>query len=166
MLKAGSKAPDFKLPDSDDNEVTLSQLLKNGPLILYFYPADFTPGCTKEACSIRDIHDDITSVGLQVVGVSPQDAESHRKFRDQHSLPFLLLCDPEKEVVKAYDVDGPLGFGVRRVTYLITQDQKIEDAVQADIRIDKHNDFIDNAILLQRSAAKTNRVKSGQVAGT
>lgn len=166
MLNAGDKAPDFTLQDSDENEVTLSQLLKNGPLILYFYPADFTPGCTKEACSIRDIHDDITAVGLQVVGVSPQDAESHREFRDQHGLPFLLLCDPEKDVVKAYDVDGPLGFGVRRVTYLITEDQTIKDAVQADIRIDKHNDFIDNAILLRRNAASSRQAASSQVTGT
>lgn len=166
MLNAGDKAPDFTLQDSDENDVTLSQLLKNGPLILYFYPADFTPGCTKEACSIRDIHDDITSVGLQVVGVSPQDAESHREFRDQHGLPFLLLCDPNKNVVKAYDVDGPLGFGVRRVTYLITEDQKIKDAVQADIRIDKHNDFIDNAIMLRRNAAKSMQTESSQVTGT
>lgn len=166
MLNAGDKAPDFTLQDSDENEVTLSQLLKNGPLILYFYPADFTPGCTKEACSIRDIHDDITAVGLQVVGVSPQDAESHREFRDQHGLPFLLLCDPEKDVVKAYDVDGPLGFGVRRVTYLITEDQTIKDAVQADIRIDKHNDFIDNAILLRRNAASSRQAAASQVTGT
>ncbi len=77
MLKAGDVAPEFILPDENGNEVSLSEMLQSGPLILYFYPADFTPGCTKEACSIRDIHDDISSVGLQVIGVSPQDGESH-----------------------------------------------------------------------------------------
>ena len=152
MLKAGSRAPEFVLPDSEGNDVALSDLLQNGPLILYFYPADFTPGCTKEACSIRDIHDDITAVGLQVVGVSPQDGESHERFRETHKLPFTLLCDTEKVAVKMYDVDGPLGIGVRRVTYLIAQDRTIQDAVQADIRIDKHNEFIEKAVMLRETA--------------
>lgn len=152
MLKPGSRAPEFVLEDSDGTEVNLSDLLENGPLILYFYPADFTPGCTAEACSIRDIHDDIQGVGLQVVGVSPQDAESHRRFSEKHELPFTLLCDPDKVVIKMYDVDGPLGFGVRRVTYLIAQDRKIQDAVQADIRVDKHRDFIVKAIMLRETA--------------
>lgn len=165
MLKPGSNAPDFVLDDSEGNEVSLSRLLSNGPLILYFYPADFTPGCTKEACTIRDIHDDITAVGLQVVGVSPQDAQSHRQFKEQHGLPFVLLCDPDKQVVRDYDVDGPLGFGVRRVTYLIGRDKKIVDAVQADIRIDKHNDFIDKAISLRQRTAKQKSDRSGQAAG-
>ncbi len=152
MLKPGSKAPEFVLPDSDGNEVSLAALLRKGPLILYFYPADFTPGCTKEACSIRDIHDDITAVGLQVAGVSPQDGASHQRFRESHDLPFLLLCDPEKEAVRKYDVDGPLGIGVRRVTYLIGADGTIEDAVQADLNIGKHSRFIENAIRLREAA--------------
>ena len=152
MLKPGSRAPEFVLEDSEGTEVNLSDLLEGGPLILYFYPADFTPGCTAEACSIRDIHDDIQAVGLQVVGVSPQDAESHRRFSEKHELPFTLLCDPDKVVIKMYDVDGPLGFGVRRVTYLISQDRKIQDAVQADLRVDKHRDFIAKAILLRETA--------------
>lgn len=152
MLKIGSKAPEFVLPDSDGNDTALSDLLQNGPLILYFYPADFTPGCTKEACSIRDAHDDITSVGLQVAGVSPQDAESHERFRSEHKLPFILLCDEEKVAVKMYGVDGPLGVGVRRATYLISQDRTIQDAIQADIRISKHSDFIAKAVMLRETA--------------
>ncbi|MDX1516391.1 MAG: peroxiredoxin [Woeseiaceae bacterium] len=158
MLKAGTRAPDFVLNDSDGNDIALSELLRQGPLILYFYPADFTPGCTKEACAIRDIHDDITAVGLTVAGVSPQDADSHREFRDRFNLPFLLLCDPDKIAVKAYDVDGPLGFGVRRVTYLIGEDGTIEDVVQADVRIARHQEFIESAIRLREggdSAAKS-----------
>ena len=86
MLKIGAKAPEFVLADDRGGETSLSGLLQNGPLVLYFYPADFTPGCTKEACSIRDIHNDIQSVGLQVVGISPQDTESHERFRDEHEL--------------------------------------------------------------------------------
>lgn len=149
MLQPGDKAPDFTLEDSDGVSVSLTDMLSNGPLILYFYPADFTPGCTREACSIRDIHDDIQSVGLQVVGISPQDAASHQRFRDQHELPFRLLCDPGKVAVRAYDVDGPLGIGVRRATFLIKQDREIEDAVLADLRIDRHKAFIENAIELR-----------------
>ena len=81
MLKPESSAPEFILPDENGNDVALSELLQNGPLILYFYPADFTPGCTKEACSIRDVHGDIEAVGMQVVGISPRDGASHARFR-------------------------------------------------------------------------------------
>jgi len=156
MLKAGDKAPEFVLQDSDGNEVSLSDLLQNGPLILYFYPADFTPGCTKEACAIRDVHDDITSVGLQVAGISPQEGDSHKRFRTEHELPFILLCDPEKVAVKMYDVDGPLGVGVRRATYLISQDRMIQDAIQADLRISKHSEFIAKAIMLRETTGLKN----------
>ncbi len=152
MLAVGTRAPEFVLQDNNGNDVSLSDLLQHGSLILYFYPADFTPGCTKEACTIRDIHDDIRSVGLQVAGISPQDAESHERFRKEHQLPFVLLCDPDKVAVKMYEVDGPLGFGVRRVTYLINQDRSIQDAMQADLRISKHAEFIEKAIVLREAA--------------
>lgn len=152
MLKAGDKAPEFVLPDESGRETSLSDLLKEGPLILYFYPADFTPGCTKEACAIRDIHDEITGVGLQVVGISPQDGESHTRFREKHGLPFRLLADPEKTVIKMFGVDGPLGVGVRRATFLVAQDRKIQDAVVADIRIGRHEDFIRKAVALRETA--------------
>ncbi len=153
MLQPGTRAPDFTLETSSGGEVSLSELLSQGPLILYFYPADFTPGCTKEACAIRDIHDDIISAGLRVVGVSPQDADSHERFRDKHKLPFELLCDPDKEVVRKFDVDGPLGIGVRRATFLISQDGRIQDAVLADIRIGRHAEFIERAITLRENSA-------------
>ena len=91
MLANGQKAPDFELPDQDGRKHTLKSLLKDGPLILYFYPADFTPGCTKEACSFRDLHQELLKAKLRVVGVSPQDVASHRKFADQHGLNFTLL---------------------------------------------------------------------------
>ena len=154
MLKPGAKAPEFLLSNDDGGETSLSDLLQNGPLILYFYPADFTPGCTKEACSIRDIHNDIQAVGLQVAGVSPQDVESHQRFREQHNLPFTLLSDPDKDVIKMYDVDGPFGVGVTRATFLIAQDRTIQDAVVANIRIGRHQDFIEKAIILRETAGK------------
>ena len=152
MLKPGSEVPEFVLPDEDGNDVSLTGLLEDGPLILYFYPADFTPGCTKEACSIRDIHNDIQSVGLKVVGVSPQDESSHRKFRDAHDLPFTLLSDPGKDVIRMFDVDGLFGVGVTRATFLIGEDRIIQDAVVANVRIGRHQEFIEKAIALRETA--------------
>ena len=152
MLKPGAKAPDFILPNENGEEVSLSDLLEAGPIVLYFYPADFTPGCTKEACSIRDMHDDILSVGLRVVGISPQDGASHQKFKAKHKLPFTLLSDTEKVAIKMYDVDGPFGVGVRRATYLITQGAKIQSALQADVMISRHADFIEKAVMLRETA--------------
>lgn len=154
MLKPGSKAPEFVLANDQGGETSLSDLLRDGPLILYFYPADFTPGCTKEACSIRDIHNDIQAVGLQVAGISPQDEESHQRFRDEHDLPFVLLSDPDKVAVEMYDVDGPFGVGVRRATFLINQDRTIQDAVMADVRIGRHQEFIEKAVVLRETAGK------------
>jgi peroxiredoxin Q/BCP len=146
MLKAGDLAPDFRLPDQDGKVWRLSQLLAGKPLILYFYPADFTPGCTQEACDLRDLHARILASGLRVVGVSPQSPESHRQFRDKHALPFLLLSDEDKLAIKAYGVDGPLGIGVRRATFLIDGKRRITDAVLADLRIGRHQAFVARAI--------------------
>src|SRR6056297_67583 len=146
MLSPGERAPDFTLPDQDGRQVTLAELLQEGPLVLYFYPADFTPGCTKEACTIRDMHDEIASAGMRVVGIAPQDAASHARFRDKHDLPFTLLSDPDKRAIRAYGVDGPLGVGVRRGTFLIGAGGEILDAVRADLRIGRHEAFIRDAI--------------------
>lgn len=152
MLATGELAPDFELPDQDGRKRRLADLLGGKPLILYFYPADFTPGCTREACDLRDLHTQILSAGLRVVGVSPQSPDSHRRFRDEHSLPFMLLSDEEKVAIKAYDVDGPLGIGVRRATFLIDGKRRIGDAVLADLRISRHQEFVQRAI-----AARENR---------
>ncbi|MGD9388357.1 MAG: peroxiredoxin [Gammaproteobacteria bacterium] len=146
MLQTGDQAPDFTLPDQDGQQVSLRALLAEGPLVLYFYPADFTPGCTKEACSIRDMHDEIAAAGMRVVGVSPQDAESHARFRDKHGLPFTLVADPDKIAIKAYGVDGPLGVGVRRATFLVGRDGVIRDMVLADLRVGRHEEFIRRAV--------------------
>lgn len=148
MLSPGERAPEFALPDHEGRETSLSSLLRRGSLILYFYPADFTPGCTREACSIRDLHSEIQKVGLAVAGVSPQDPESHQRFRAKYQLPFTLLSDTEKSVIRMYDVDGPLGFGVRRATFLIDQSRSIRDAVLADFRIGAHDAFVSRAIAL------------------
>jgi peroxiredoxin Q/BCP len=147
MLKNGTRAPEFDLEDQHGKRHTLKSLLAGGPLILYFYPADFTPGCTKEACSFRDLQKDLVAARLRVVGVSPQDAASHQRFAEKHGLNFPLLADPDKKAVKAYDVDGPLGFGVRRGTYLIDADGTIRDSVLADLRIAEHEAFVKRALV-------------------
>ena len=146
MLAKGNAAPDFELVDQTGRKRTLSGLLTDGPLILYFYPADFTPGCTKEACSFRDLHQDLLKAGLRIVGISPQDTDSHRRFAEKHSLNFTLLSDPDKKIIKAYKLDGPLGIGVRRGTYLIGKDARIRDSVLADLRIGAHEAFVKTAI--------------------
>jgi len=149
MLEINEQAPRFTLPDRTGKPVSLLEMLANGPLVLYFYPADFTPGCTKEACAIRDLHGELVAAGLQVAGVSPQGAESHQRFAEKYQLPFPLLSDVGKEVIADYGVNGPLGFGVRRATFLIDQDCIIRDAVLADLRIGQHEEFIRQAIALQ-----------------
>jgi thioredoxin-dependent peroxiredoxin len=152
MLKNGDRAPEFTLPDHTGQERSLTDLLNVGALILYFYPADFTPGCTKEACALRDMHAEIQRVGLRVVGVSPQDPATHTKFRDKYQLPFLLLSDVDKAVIKMYDVDGPFGIMVRRATYLIDPARRVRGAILADFRIDRHRDFVRKAIMLREAA--------------
>jgi peroxiredoxin Q/BCP len=146
MLEKGQLAPDFTLPDQDGRERSLTELLAGEALILYFYPADFTPGCTKEACDLRDLHTQILAAGLRVVGVSPQSPESHRRFRDKNSLPFTLLSDEKKQVIGQYGVDGPLGIGVRRATFLVDSSRKILDSVLADLRVARHREFVEAAI--------------------
>jgi peroxiredoxin Q/BCP len=146
MLKLGSRAPEFTLPDQDGRDTALTALLNRGPLILYFYPADFTPGCTRQACAIRDLYFEIVRAGLTVAGISPQPSAQHHAFCERYKLPFRLLTDPEKSVIQMYDVDGPFGIGVRRATYLIDPARRIRGAVLADFRIGAHANFIRRAL--------------------
>lgn len=142
MLKPGDYANDFTLNDANGESVNLKELLEEGELIVYFYPADFTPGCTTEACQIRDLYDEIEDVGIRVIGISPQGESSHLRFATRYELPFTLLCDSNKKVIRAFGVDGPLGFGVRRATFLIGQDLEIKRRVVADLMIGSHISFI------------------------
>lgn len=146
MLKEGDTAPDFELESGPGERVTLDELLADGPLILYFYPADFTPVCTKEACSIRDMHEDIDAAGFTIVGVSPQSTSSHDRFRERYDLPFRLLYDDGKKVIRQFGVDGMLGFGVRRATFVIDPDKTIRGRVVSELSVGNHTDFIREAI--------------------
>jgi len=146
MLAIGAIAPDFELNNEQGEVVTLDSLLADESLILYFYPADFTPLCTAEACSIRDMHEDILDVDVKVVGISPQSEQSHQRFKSQFNIPFPLLFDKNKKVVKAFGVDGPFGMGVRRVTYLIGKGKVIENRVASDFFVGSHTQFIKEVI--------------------
>jgi peroxiredoxin Q/BCP len=153
MLKAGERAPEFTLPDASGKDRSLTEFLNLGTTVLYFYPADFTPGCTAQACTLRDLQTDLKLAGLRVVGISPQSPASHAKFQAKYNLPFVLLSDEQKEVIKMYGVNGPLGLGVRRATFLIDGSRRIRDSVLADFRIGRHKDFVRKAILLRGPAA-------------
>jgi thioredoxin-dependent peroxiredoxin len=149
MLKAGERAPEFTLPDDTGTDRTLTELLSGGAIVLYFYPADFTPGCTRQACVLRDLHQEIEKAGLRVVGISPQSPESHAKFRAKYNLPFVLLSDQHKAVIKMYGVNGPLGIAVRRASFLIDGGRRVRDVVLADFMIARHAEFVRKAILLR-----------------
>jgi peroxiredoxin Q/BCP len=149
MLKAGERAPEFTLADDTATDRSLTELLNSGAIVLYFYPADFTPGCTRQACVLRDLHAEIERAGLRVVGISPQSPESHARFRAKYNLPFVLLSDQHKDVTKMYGVNGPLGLGVRRASFLIDGSRRIRDVVLADFMIGRHADFVRKAIALR-----------------
>src|ERR1035438_2021063 len=99
MLRVGERAAEFTLPDETGTDRSLTELLTSGAIVLYFYPADFTPGCTRQACLLRDLHGEISNAGLRVVGVSPQSPQSHAKFKAKYQLPFVLLSDEHKTVI-------------------------------------------------------------------
>ncbi len=149
MLRVGERAAEFTLPDETGTDRSLTELLSTGAIILYFYPFDFTPGCTRQACAFRDLHAEIQRAGLRVVGISPQSPASHAKFLEKHHLPYVLLSDEHKTVIKMYGLNGPLGIGVRRATYLIDGSRRVRDAVLADFLIGRHAAFVRKAILLR-----------------
>ena len=131
MLEVGVKAPDFKLQDKDGNEVSLSDF-KNKKVVVYFYPRDNTPGCTKQACAFRDNYEEFQNKDVVVIGISKDSVKSHSNFAQKHELPFILLSDPELEAIQAYDVwqekklYGKVSMGVVRTTYIIDENGIIE----------------------------------------
>ena len=131
MLKEGSTAPPFKTTDANGEAVNLKDF-RGQKVVLYFYPKDDTPGCTKEACSFRDAFSKFKKKGIAVLGVSPDSEASHKKFATKYSLPFTLLADPDREIAEAYGVWGEKKFmgrkymGVHRTTFLIDEKGKIK----------------------------------------
>jgi len=146
MIPAESEAPDFTLLDQNGIEFTLSEL-KGTPVVLYFYPKDDTPGCTREACAFRDARSDYEAVGARVVGVSPDGVETHKKFETKYELPFTLLADPDHQVCELYGVwqeknnYGKKSMGVVRSTFVIDAD-RIVRKFYPRVKVDGHSDKI------------------------
>ena len=146
MLGEGDPAPDFRLP-ADDGKTYALKDLRGQKVVLYFYPKDDTPGCTKEACSFRDNLARVRSKGAVVLGVSKDDLASHAKFRQKYSLSFPLLSDTEGKVLSAYGVwkekslYGKTFMGIERTTYIIGKDGRIEK-VFPRVKVDGHTDEV------------------------
>lgn len=148
MIEIGQAAPGFEAVGADGQAITLAGLLAAGPLILYFYPKDHTSVCTRQACMLRDEISAFAGSGVQVVGVSPQGAESHARFRAQQRLDFLLLSDPERRIARAYGALGPFGM-IRRDTYFIDAEGIVRDRVRADFRVGRHLELVRRVASLQ-----------------
>ena len=135
MLAEGDPAPDFTLTSDSGEAVTLSSF-RGKPVVLYFYPKDDTPGCTTQACGIRDVYADFRDRGAEVLGVSPDDEDSHVKFKEKYSLPFTLLADPGHEVAEEYGVwkernkYGKKSMGIERSTFVIDPDGNVSKAMR------------------------------------
>ena len=131
MLEVGMKAPDFSLQDKDGNRIALSDFAGK-KVVLYFYPRDNTPGCTRQACAFAQNYDGFKERGVEVIGISKDSVASHAKFADKHELPFILLSDPELVAIQGYDVwkekklYGKVSMGVVRTTYVIDENGVIE----------------------------------------
>lgn len=121
-----SKAPDFTLPSTGNKSISLDKDFKNQALIVYFYPKDFTKGCTAEACEFRDKFEDFRNLSIPILGISKDDIPSHEKFKKEYRLPFDLLSDKNGEVCKAYDALIPLIKMPKRITYLLNDKHEIE----------------------------------------
>ena len=128
MVEEGKPAPDFELPSDSGETVKLSEL-RGKPVVLYFYPKDDTPGCTTQACGIRDAYGEFERAGAVVLGISPDDERSHVKFRDKYELPFTLLADTDHAVAERYGVKKYMGrtyMGVSRWTFVIDEDGNVK----------------------------------------
>jgi len=137
-VQVGEEAPDFALPDAGGRMVRLSEFRGRKPVVLYFYPKDDTPGCTKEACTFRDGFEDFVAAGAEVIGVSSDDEASHRRFAEKYRLPFTLLADHGGKVRKAYKVPATLGLLPGRVTYVIDRAGVVRHVFNSQMQATQH----------------------------
>ena len=145
-IEVGSDAPAFTLTADDGTKVKLADL-KGSPVVLYFYPRDDTPGCTREACAFRDRKVELQKLGATVIGISTDDVASHGKFRDKYALNFPLLADPDHQVAEQYgawrekNMYGKKSMGIARSTFLIGPDGKVKKVWKA-VKVDGHDDQV------------------------
>jgi len=146
MIKEGDIAPNFELNDANGNKFSL-ETFKGKKVILYFYPKDDTPGCTKEACAFRDSYSKFNEANAVIIGVSADSENSHQKFANKYDLPFMLLSDPEKDAIQKYDVwkeknmYGKKSMGIERTTFIINEEGKISK-IFPKVKVDGHIDEI------------------------
>lgn len=139
-VQVGDAAPDFTLPDAEGRAVSLKELLGKGSIVLYFYPKDDTPGCTREAVCFRDSYTVFKEAGAEVVGISSDSEDSHRSFASKHRLPFILLSDRGGAVRKLYGVPTTLGLLPGRVTYIIDRNGIVRHVFSSQFSPEKHID--------------------------
>jgi thioredoxin-dependent peroxiredoxin len=150
MVEEGKQAPDFELASDEGEQIRLSEL-RGRPVVLYFYPKDDTPGCTKQACSFRDAYGDFEERGATILGVSPDSESSHVRFKEKYGLPFTLLADPEHEVAEQYGVwvekntYGKKSMGIKRSTFVIDAEGNVARAMYG-VSPDGHADQVLEAL--------------------
>ncbi len=137
-VKIGDVAPDFTVESGSGQKVSLSDYRGKKSVVLYFYPKDETQGCTREACSFRDSYEAFKELGAEVIGVSSDSTESHKRFSEHHHLPFFLLSDPKKELRKLYGVPSNMGFLAGRVSYVIDREGIVRHVFYSQIHPEKH----------------------------
>jgi peroxiredoxin Q/BCP len=138
-MQTGDLAPDFTLTDQDGNSRTLSTMLLNGPVVLFFYPAAMSMACTKESCHFRDLASEFAALGGQRLGISMDSVQKQAQFTAKNSLDYPLLSDVDGNVAKLYGVKRPLDFlKVKRSTFVIGQDRRVVDVIASEVNFNKH----------------------------
>ena len=137
-VDVGSKAPDFTLPSQSGQMLSLNAFIGEKPVVLFFYPKDDTPGCTKQACVFRDNYDVFKERDAEVIGISSDSVELHRGFAAKHDLPYTLLSDEDKKVRKLYGVPNTLGLFPGRVTYIIDREGIVRHVFSSQLGVEKH----------------------------
>jgi len=137
-IKVGDRAPNFNLPSQMGDNVALSEFLGKKNIVLYFYPKDESPGCTKEACTFRDSYEELTNLDAEVLGVSGQSVDSHKSFATHYGLPFILLSDKENQVRQLYGVPSTMGIIPGRVTYIIDKKGMVRHIFNSQTQAPRH----------------------------
>jgi len=150
-IQVGDRAPDFTLSSQTGEQVSLADFRKDRAVVLFFYPKNETPICTKEACAFRDAYEDFVDAGAAVIGISSDSAESHRKFAHGHRLPFLLLADVDGSLREAYGVPKTLGMWPGRVTYVIDKEGVVRHVFSSQFSADQH---VSEALTVVRQLAR------------
>lgn len=158
-MRVGDLAPDFNLPADDGRTVRLSDEVKNGPVVVFFYPRAMTPGCTAESCHFRDLNGEFDEVGARVLGISADPVERQQRFTAQHGFTFPLLSDVERRVARDYGVKRPGPLFNRRMTFVVGGDRRLLAVFHSETNMAKH---ADEALQVLRALPGSGRVVEGE----